>query len=284
MAFIDRIRACNHWQPHEFLPFWVDGCRPGWMRPAFANQLRAWPDIFLVNESGVRLHPSLTGRAPRTQAVAQAVRELVEQGLISHWHGEQYPVGLTRDQPLFLLDRGAVPYFGVRAHGQHVNGFVRDGERLSMWVGRRAPNKRNFPNLLDQIAAGGLPHGISLTDNLAKECWEEAAIPAHLARRARSVGALTYCRETPTGLKPDTIYCYDLELPEDFEPRCTDGEMHSFMLLPLEDVLERIRDTETFKPNCSLVIIDFLVRHGWLGPENEDYLDIVQGLHPVLPC
>jgi hypothetical protein len=31
-----------------------------------------------------------------------------------------------------------------------------------------------------------------------------------------------------------------------------------------------------------LVIIDFLVRHGLIGPEHEDYLAIVQGLRAPL--
>lgn len=283
MAFIDRIWACNHWQPDQFIPFWVDGYRLGWMRPAFGYYLRQWPTTFLVAEDGVRLHPSLVEFKSRTEAVSEVVRSLVEQGLVSHWHGELYPVGLTRWQPLLLLDRGAVPYFGIRAYGQHVNGVVRDGKQLLMWVGRRSPHKRTFPNLLDQIVAGGLPHGISMADNLKKECQEEAGIPPALALRASPVGALTYCRETAMGLKPDTIYCYDLKLPKEFSPRCTDGEVHSFALLPLEEVMETIRDTEAFKPNCALVVLDFLLRHGWFRPENEDYLNLVQGLHPVLP-
>ena len=152
-----------------------------------------------------------------------------------------------------------------------------------MWVGRRSKDKRNFPGKLDHLAAGGLPHGVELMINVAKECWEEAGIPEEISRRARSVGALTYCRETKKGLKPDTIYCYDLELPGDFVPQCTDGEMEYFDLLPLEDVQELVRDTDQFKLNCNLVIIDFLIRHGNLGPETDGFLDIVQGLHPQLP-
>jgi len=33
-----------------------------------------------------------------------------------------------------------------------------------------------------------------------------------------------------------------------------------------------------FKPNCDLVIIDFLVRWGYITPEDRDYIDIVKGL------
>jgi hypothetical protein len=39
-----------------------------------------------------------------------------------------------------------------------------------------------------------------------------------------------------------------------------------------------VRDTDDFKFNVPLVILDFLVRHGWLRPEDPDYVEIVAGL------
>jgi len=36
----------------------------------------------------------------------------------------------------------------------------------------------------------------------------------------------------------------------------------------------------SFKPNCSLVLLDFFIRHGIITPENEsDYLEIGSRLH-----
>ena len=105
-------------------------------------------------------------------------------------------------------------------------------------------------------------------------------MPAELAARARPVGAVTYNRDTERGFKPDTLYCYDLELPAGFEPRCNDGEVESFHLWPVERVAEAVLEGEAFKRNVNLVIIDFLVRHGHLGPERTDYLDLVTGLRP----
>ncbi len=283
MAYLDRVHACNGWEPAEFLPLRADGLTLGWIRPQFADHLRAWPTVFRVEPGQVRLADSLQGLELRTQALAQVLEQLVAGGLLGYRHGELYPVGLVRDQPLFLLDRAAAAQFGIRAYGQHLNGYVRDSGQISLWVGRRSANKRNFPGLLDHLAAGGLPHGLSLRQNLIKECWEEAGVSSELASQAQPVGAITYCRQTPAGLKPDTIYCYDLELPAGFQPRCVDGEVEEFSLLPLDEVADLVKNTERFKANCSLVIIDFLIRHGWLGPETEDYLDIIHGLHPPLP-
>ena len=132
--------------------------------------------------------------------------------------------------------------------------------------------------MLDNFVAGGQPVGIGLMDNVVKEAGEEAGVPPELARHARPVGAITYCQETTIGLKPGVMFCYDLELPADFVPHNTDGELEDFYLWPVEKVMEVVADKSDFKFNCNLVCIDFFVRHGLLDPTRPDYVDIVRGL------
>lgn len=62
-------------------------------------------------------------------------------------------------------------------------------------------------------------HGINPSDNVVKECEEEASIPAELARQAKPVGAITFNALYPHGLKRDVLFCYDLLLPSDFTPQ-----------------------------------------------------------------
>ena len=63
-------------------------------------------------------------------------------------------------------------------------------------------------------------------------------------------------------------------------PKAVDGEVDEFLLWPIERVAEIVRDTCEFKFNCNLVIIDFLIRHGYLDPDLEpDYTEICLGLH-----
>ena len=51
------------------------------------------------------------------------------------------------------------------------------------------------------------------------------------------------------------------------------------MLWPIEKVLETVLETEDFKLNCNLVILDWLVRHGYITPETcPEYLQLVKGL------
>lgn len=63
-------------------------------------------------------------------------------------------------------------------------------------------------------------------------------------------------------LKRDALFCYDIELPATFIPVPLDGEVESFELQTLEWVLDKIVEggPNGYKPNCNLVIIDFLIR------------------------
>jgi hypothetical protein len=67
------------------------------------------------------------------------------------------------------------------------------------------------------------------------------------------------------GLRRDLLHCYDLDLPEDFAPSATDGEVASFELWPIGRVLQTVRDTDDFKFNVNLVLIDLFLRRGLIA-------------------
>ena len=180
-----------------------------------------------------------------------------------------------------LMERAAVPLFGLRAFGVHLNGYVRGPEGLSLWVARRSKDKATAPGKLDHLAAGGQPHGLGVRENLIKECAEEAGMAPDLAARAVPVGLVSYRCAREEGLRDDVLFCFDLDVPGDFVPEITDGEVESFALWPLPRVMATIRDSEEFKFNVPLVILDFAIRHGILGPDDTDYEAIVTGLRQV---
>lgn len=280
MSFLDRIRECAVFDPSRYRPFRVGGTQVGLVGAPFADRLREFPDVFRISADAVELAGNLTAFEARTEAVEGALRRLAEGGEIPGWRDEPYPVATAFSAPaLFNMERAAVPLFGVRGYGIHVNGYVRDGTGIKMWIGRRSRNKPTGPGKLDQIVAGGQPAGLSLHDNLVKECGEEADIPPGLAVRAVPVGGISYCTERAEGLRRDVLFDYDIELPADFEPINTDGEIEAFYLWPMERVMETVRETDDFKFNCALVVIDFLIRHGFMTPEHPDYVDLVRGLH-----
>lgn len=280
MSFLNHVRACNVHDLSGFRPFHMAGARVGWVRHTLAERLAGFGALFEVTADRVTLAQHFDNVDSRSAALADAVGRLVADGTIPPLRGEAYSV-LTRwgAPPLARLDRVAVPWFGIDAYGLHVNGFVRHpGGDIDLWVGRRALDRGVAPGKLDNLIAGGQPHGLSLTENLIKEAGEEAGMDADLARRAVPVGAISYLLETTAGLKPDTLFLYDLELDPGFVPRNADGEVESFRLWPVDRVAAVVRDTDDFKFNCNLVIIDFLIRHGRLTPDDPDYLDLVKGL------
>lgn len=266
--------------PAAYLPFFIDGQQVGLVRPEFAARLVPFRDVFAVSAEAVGLADHLVGAEARTVAIDSALRRLADAGVIGGWRDEPYAVAARPDAPaLLVMERAAIPKFGVWASGVHVNGFVRDGSRLSMWIGRRSPDKHTAPNKLDQIVAGGRPAGMSVWQTMIKEAEEEAGIDKRLADSARPVGAISYRTERSEGLRRDVLFVYDIELPAGFVPVNQDGEIAEFQLWPIERVLETVRDTDDFKFNCALVVIDFLIRHGWLTPDDEpEYLRLVQGL------
>lgn len=280
MSLIDRIRECNAHDLSNFLPFYVDGARVGWIKKPFARRLARF-DAFAVSAIAVEMDAALTTPEARSEAMADAVETLADEGVVTGVRGELYPVSTSFGAaPLLVMERAAAPQFGVRAYGVHLSGYVRDPDGgMRLWVGLRDPNKHAFPGQLDNLVAGGQPVGISLADNLAKEAKEEASIPAELIARARPVGCISYCQETEEGLRPDVLFCYDIELPANFKPVNTDGEVVEFYLWPVAKAMHVVASTREFKFNCNLVNIDFFVRHGFVPPDDPDYVDIVRGLH-----
>jgi 8-oxo-dGTP pyrophosphatase MutT (NUDIX family) len=285
MSYLDRIADCNTFDLQRYLPFEVAGARVGLVRKDFAALLAPYPQVFSVQRERLALVEGLDDFTARSAAVEPVLRELAAQGHILGWREE--PLAVTESfsaAPLMQIERAAANHLGVRTFGVHMNGFVRSEDGLHMWIPRRSRTKPTYPGRLDNMVAGGQPIGKELLDNLIKECAEEANIPAVLARRALPVGLISYCAEVPEGLQPDVEFCFDLELPEDFVPRNTDGEVEEFQLLPIAQVAELVRDTREFKPNCALVVIHFLLRHGLLPPEHPEYVELAQRLaSPTLP-
>ena len=280
MSFLDRVIACNQGDLSRYRPFRVADRPVGHIAAEFAERLAAYPTVFAVSAGSVGLVDALTTPAARTAAVARVLAELHAEGLFGGWRNEAYPVASSfAEPPLMTMERAAVPLFGVRAYGIHINGIVRTDDGLRMWIARRSLSKPTGPGLWDQVVAGGQPAGLSLADNLIKECAEEAAIPPDIARRAVPVGAISYLGERPDGLRNDVLFTYDLELPADFMPVNTDGEVEDFHLWDMEQLNATVRDTDGFKFNCALVVIDFLIRRGLIAPDHPDYVDILKGMH-----
>jgi 8-oxo-dGTP pyrophosphatase MutT (NUDIX family) len=206
-----------------------------------------------------------------------AAHRLAEAGRF-RWRGEAFDVRAPDGRVLATLDRGALPAFGIEATGVHVNGLVRRADGPHLWIGRRAMDKPLDPGKLDHVVAGGVPAGLTPRETLVKEAGEEAGIPPALAARAVEVARISYAAERPEGLRRDRLICYDLELPEEFVPQPSDGEVALFELWPVARVLEAVRETDMFKFNVNLVLIDLFLRLGLVDPSGNEGRALAAGL------
>jgi len=280
MSLIDRIRSCAHYDASQYIDFCVGGARLGRVQRDIVEHLASNRDQLTLDDTSVSLNPKFDTYASRTQAMAEIVADLHEKGLVPGWRNEAYPVGAAFSAPAaFQIERAAVSLFGFKGYGVHMNGYVWSDDQLKLWVGKRSMHKPTGPGKLDQVVAGGQPVGLGLKANLIKECQEEANIPAELAIRARPVGTVSYLTSRPEGLRDDVLFNFDLELPADFQPENTDGEVETFYLWSLDKVREVLESSERFKFNSGLVVIDFMVRHGIIDADELAYADIVAGLH-----
>lgn len=280
VAYFDHIRACNAFNPTRFRPFRVAGATVGAVANDLMPRLLAFENVFEADGGALAMAAHLDDFEARSAAMEIVLKEFAAEGRIRGWRNEPFRVAADfRSEPLLRMERAGAPLFGVTSYGVHVNGFVRDHGRLAVWIGRRSANKPNYPGMLDNLCAGAIAFGMGVRETLIKEAREEASIPESIATRALPVGAIRYCCEGDGGLRPDVLYVYDLELPGDFTPLPSDGEIAEYMLWPVERMAGLVRDTFDFKFNCNLVAIDFLIRHGFIPADDPDYLALVEGLH-----
>lgn len=279
MSLIERLDACARFTPEKYRSLVVEGKTLGRVDHAFAASLSAFKDVFTVTPDTVTLRDDLATPQARTHAVADVLETLRAEGMFPGWRGEHYPVSESfYAAPALTVERATVPRFGTMGYGVHLNGYVRKSGVLHMWIGKRSMQKQTGPGKLDQVVAGGQPVGLSVWDNLMKECAEEAGMSDALAATATPVGTVSYLTERAEGLRHDVLFNYDIDVPVDFQPTPTDGEVDAFYLWPIEDVMARIRETDDFKFNAALVIIDFAVRHGVLKPDDPEYIAVTEGV------
>jgi 8-oxo-dGTP pyrophosphatase MutT (NUDIX family) len=231
-------------RPELYVPLFAGAERIGWLRPELAARLAGWPASFRSNAELVTLL--------QPAALAEIVEKLAEEGFIPGCRNERYRIA-----DLFEVERAAARPFGLTTQAVHVNG-VADGER--MWLARRAENKPTDPGMLDNLIGGGMTSGLSAAEVLVKEAWEEAGVPAELARRAKRGGTLNILREVREGVQSEVVYVYDLALPADFAPRNEDGEVSEFRLASFAEVRRLIEQTEELTVDAALVALDFFSR------------------------
>ncbi|KAJ3120544.1 hypothetical protein HK100_012750 [Physocladia obscura] len=286
---------------------------------ALADRAQLVRAALTVHNDGVVLAVASTEaqRTARLEALLVSFRDAADVALLapSKWRGERYSVWDARGHVALRVERAAAGLLGVRVYGCHLNAYchlpipstssndtnpypsnlLNTHDNMRMWVARRSFSKQTYPGMLDNMVlassfppvAGGLPHGLSPTENIIKECAEEANLVfSSLAdyERPRPVSVITsFMDSQERGWVPDTEFIFDIKLPPSFVPVCQDGEVHGFELLSIDQVSKHLLNGE-FMPESALCVIDFLIRHGFIDPSTEPgYMNIISGIHRPLP-
>lgn len=232
-------------------------------------------------------------RSKTVAATTAHWRDTKQFEILEGWRGELYPVYGPGNQLLYSVERTASALLGIVTYGAHLMAYVKDPNAsygMKVWVPRRSYGKHTYPGMLDNTVAGGMSTGELPLECIIREAQEEASLPEDVVRKnITSHGTVTYIymrSKHATGevglIQPEVQYVYELELPADVVPKPNDDEVDSFNLFTIEEVQERMAKGE-FKPNTTLLMLDFFIRNGIVTPENEENFDeIVARLHRPL--
>lgn len=282
-SFIERLNTCNHFNRQTVVPFLIGHQQVGWIKKSHCSWLQDKTDYFQLKADQICLSDHFENYEERTAAIAEVVSYLREKEAVSDWRSKLYPVAPAYGQkPLLALERSIAPFFGIKTYGTHLNGYYEKDNQIWVWVAQRASHLKFAPDKLDNLAAGGLILGLSAQENMHKEACEEAQIPADLLSTMQAAGAVSYLMDTPRGITPDTMLVYDLKLPPNFAPTTDGAEVSHFMTFSLAELAQRVYDTDDFKYNSALVMMDFLIRHGAISSDHPEYLETVTALRRPL--
>ncbi|MEY3337497.1 MAG: hypothetical protein RL245_489 [Pseudomonadota bacterium] len=246
----------------SYLPFWVGGAIRGRLRRDVAQALAGFDGIEAA-EIGYKLRERGASKAARSRALQALALQLRKLGLIADWRNELSALLDESGAEIARCERGAFRSLGLQNRAVHVNGYRADGR---VWVARRSTLKRADPGKLDNLAAGGVSAGESPRRTALREAWEEAGVPANLARRVDFPGmVIRSVRETTFGVHDELVIVADLDLPQSFEPAGRDGEVSEFLCLTIAEAESALARGE-FTVEAALALRESLERRGVATP------------------
>jgi 8-oxo-dGTP pyrophosphatase MutT (NUDIX family) len=173
------------------------------------------------------------------------------------WRNEHFSWLDDMGHERFRMERAVFRSLGFHSRACHINGYTHQQE---IYLGLRSNIKATDPNMLDNLAAGGISADETLQQSVIRELWEEAGVPLEISRLANPVGHIHVRRIVePKGLHDESLYTYDLLLPEDFEPKNMDGEVSEFIKVQFIQAANLILEG-ALTPDAAAVTAEFLLR------------------------
>lgn len=192
-----------------------------------------------------------------SQLLQDLAEYLRDNNLAPGWRNEHFSWLDDMGHERFRMERAVFRSLGFHSRACHVNGYNAEQE---LFLGLRSNIKATDPNMLDNLAAGGISADETLQQSVVRELWEEAGVPLDIARLAQPIGHIHVRRMVePKGLHDESLYTYDLLLPEEFEPKNMDGEVSKFIKVPYIQAADLILEG-ALTPDAAAVTADFLLR------------------------
>jgi len=275
---ITRLQSLNNFNLDQdangYLPFICDNFTVGLVSPEVLHVLRQFPGVFTMSADSISFNDHLDSLLSRSGALNSVLMELSIRGFFSNalngWRNECYEIRNNFTDPtMFRVERAASPLLGVRKYGVQINGYVRHASLgTCLWLQQRSVMKPTWPGMMDNFVGGGVTEGLSVAETAVKEAAEEAGVDADLAAGLVPVGSVSFLHRTERGLHPNTEFVFDLELPQHFVPVNTDGEVGGWTLVPVHRLTDVVC-SDKFKITSAPVVIDFMVRWGFIEPDQE---------------
>lgn len=256
--------------------------------------------IFNEEERFLRLNLELNTIEKRNAAFVDISQHLRSENCfesLKGWRNERYVCYYPSHEIYMTMERSFAPLLGIVLYGVHINGFTETEEGLKLWIATRSLSKPTFPGMLDNTIAGGIAYPCTIDETVIKESKEEANLDKEFVEKnvvPTSLVTYLFSNKTPNDFKYDIShnenyiahyeceYVYDLDF-KDVIPSVNDDEVSNFKLMTIPEVKKCLKHGK-FKPNCGAVIIDLLLRKGYIQPHDEkDYIEIINKLHRFIP-
>lgn len=264
-----------------YAEFFIQENLVGLVHKKYINDILACGDFFEKRDEAIKLLDTFKTLEERSAAINCAMKICYEKGLFKVWRDELVCVATSfYGDPIALIERGASLFLGIIGYGVFLNGFTYKNDELHMWVAKRSEKKKTYPGKYDVLVGGGISGGLTPMETLLKESGEEAGISKEIICKSKFSGVICYERDDESCyVERGVMFSYDLLLHEGFKPTPVDGEVDSFELWPVHRVISEIENTDKFKDNCNLIIIDFLIRQGVIDSNYPNYDEIVRGIN-----
>ena len=219
------------------MPWWIDAHPVGLVEPAFAARHLHNDPAFRRDDAGFHLVADNTPPARHQVLAAWEQRLLKQTSPPPGWRDERYSIYAPDGRSVLAeLERSLFRPLGLISRAVQLNGWQPGTAPPHLWLAQRNYTKAIDPARWDNLTAGGVAHGETLAEALAREAMEEAGIAVTLTRSRHPWCRVLSEHMEETGLHREWVYVFDLELPADWVPLNQDGEVMAFLPVPVAEL------------------------------------------------